>query len=144
MVSSAYLTQSKGWTENVAAQGTIHHNWFDGTNQRNPSADNLAMCHLYNNYLYGITSYGHYARGSTNARVENVYFENCNNPLTRDSGAVLAASGNVYQSCKGTIASDFGSAFNPSSYYSYTLTPTDQVPSFVKANAGPRASVCPS
>ncbi|KAM9884606.1 pectinesterase (pectate lyase) [Verticillium dahliae] len=133
-----------GWTENVVARGTIHHNWFDRTNQRNPSADNLAQCHLYNNYVLGVTSYGHYARGSTNARVENVYFESCRNPLTKDSGAILNASGNIYQSCTGTVAANSGTAFQPRDYYSCTLTATADVPSHVKANAGPRASVCPS
>ncbi|OLN97185.1 Pectate trisaccharide-lyase 1 [Colletotrichum chlorophyti] len=131
-----------GWTENVSARGTINHNWFDKTNQRNPSADNLAQVHLYNNYLYGITSYGHYARGSTNARVENVFFENTKNPLTKDSAVVLSASGNTYKSCTGTIASNSGIAFDPKLLYSYTLTPTADVPAYVKANAGPKASVC--
>ncbi|KAK1703654.1 pectate lyase Pel-34K [Colletotrichum lupini] len=131
-----------GWTENVTARGTINHNWFDNTNQRNPSADNLAQAHLYNNYLYGVTSYGHYARGSTNARVENVFFENTKNPLTKDSGAVLNASGNTYKSCTGTTAANSGTSFDPKSLYSYTLTATADVPAYVKANAGPRASVC--
>ncbi|KAI8313215.1 hypothetical protein K4K61_008581 [Colletotrichum sp. SAR11_59] len=129
-----------GWTDNVTARGTINHNWFDSTNQRNPSADNLAQVHLYNNYLYGVTSYGHYARGSSNAKVENVFFENTKNPLTKDSGAVLNASGNTYKSCTGTIASNSGTGFTPG--YSYTLTATADVPAYVKANAGPKASVC--
>ncbi|KAF6823216.1 ricin b lectin [Colletotrichum plurivorum] len=129
-----------GWTDNVSARGTINHNWFDKTNQRNPSADNLAQVHMYNNYLYGITSYGHYARGDTNARVENVFFENSKNPLTKDSGATLYAVGNTYKSCTGTIASNSGTTFTPD--YSYSLTPTADVPAYVKANAGPKASVC--
>jgi pectate lyase len=133
-----------GWTENVVARGTIHHNYFDGTNQRNPSADNLQYAHLYNNYVRGVTSYGHYARGTTNMRMENVYFESTKNPVTKDDGAVLNASGNVYQSCTGTVAANSGTAFSPSSYYSYTLDTASNVPTVVKANAGPRATVCPS
>jgi pectate lyase len=129
-----------GWTENVVARGTVHHNWFDNTNQRNPSADNLAQVHLYNNYLVKTGSYGHYARGRSNALVENVYFENCKNPLTKDDGAILQATGNVYSGCSGTIASNSGTAFKPS--YSYSLTATKDVPAYVKANAGPQASVC--
>lgn len=95
---------------------------------------------MYNNYLLGITSYGHYARGRTNALVENVYFESCRNPLTKDSAAVLNASGNIYQSCSGTIASNSGTSFRPP--YSYSLTATADVPAYVRANAGPRASIC--
>lgn len=132
-----------GWTENVISQGTIHHNYFDGTTQRNPSADNMKYAHLYNNYLRGVTSYGHYARGSTNARVENVFFESCKDPLTKDSGAILTAIGNTYQSTTGTIAPNAGTSFNPASYYSYTLDATKDIPTLVKNNVGPRASVCP-
>lgn len=40
-----------GWTENTTADITIHHNWFHESEQRNPSADNIAHAHLYNNYL---------------------------------------------------------------------------------------------
>ena len=131
-----------GWTENVSAQATIHHNWFDKTNQRNPSADNLRYVHLYNNYLTGVTSYGHYARGSTEARVENVYFSSTKNPLTADGNAKLAASGNTYQSCSGTVAPNKGTVFNASTFYSYKLDPTANVPSIVSSQAGRQASIC--
>ncbi|KAM0323697.1 hypothetical protein ACHAQA_008634 [Verticillium albo-atrum] len=131
-----------GWTENVVARGTIHHNWFDTTNQRNPSADNLAEAHLYNNYLSGVTSYGHYARGGTTAVIENVYFENTKNPITRDEGASLRSTGTVLKGTSGTVAKDAGKTFNPAAYYSYTLTKTADVPAFVRGNAGPRSAVC--
>ncbi|KAM9883330.1 pectate lyase Pel-34K [Verticillium dahliae] len=127
-----------GWTENVVARGTIHHNWFDSTNQRNPSADNLAEAHLYNNFVSGVTSYGHYARGATTAVIENVFFENTKNPITRDEGAALRTKGNIFEGTDGTIAKDAGVAFDPASYYSYTLTKTADVPAFVRGNAGPR------
>ncbi|KAH6687158.1 pectin lyase fold/virulence factor [Plectosphaerella plurivora] len=129
-----------GWTTNVVARGTLHSNFFDGTNQRNPSADNLAQCHMYNNYVYGITSYGHYARGATNALVENVFFENTRNPLTKDAAAALNASGNVYKSCTGTVAANSGTSFRPP--YAYTLRNANDVPAYVRANAGPQASIC--
>jgi pectate lyase len=32
-----------GWTENVTAQITIHHNWLKNTTQRNPSTDNVKI-----------------------------------------------------------------------------------------------------
>ena len=40
-----------GWTENVVTDITIHHNWIRETEQRNPSTDNAAHAHLYNNFL---------------------------------------------------------------------------------------------
>jgi pectate lyase len=126
----------------VTAEGTAHHNWFDGTNQRNPSADNLRHAHLYNNYLSGVTSYGHYARGGTNARLENIYFLNTKNPITADGGATLTTTGSVFAGSSGQPAANQGTAFKPSDYYQYTLDATVNVPSVVQANAGPRASVC--
>lgn len=133
-----------GWTDNVSAQITIHHNWFDQTNQRNPSADNIRYAHLYNNYLSSVTSYGHYARGATEMRMENCYFQSVKNPVTRDSAAKLAASGNTYVSCSGTIAGNSGSVFTASSFYQYSLDATANVPSKVQAGAGRQSSICPS
>ncbi|KAH8595437.1 pectin lyase fold/virulence factor [Bisporella sp. PMI_857] len=80
-----------GWTDNLIAQATLYHNYFNNLNQRDPSADNLEYAHLYNNYINNVTSYGHYARGSTNMRVENMYFKLAKNPLTKDDTAVLSA-----------------------------------------------------
>ncbi|KAG8628151.1 hypothetical protein KVT40_004024 [Elsinoe batatas] len=148
-VSNSVLQNHKkafgiGWTENVIAQITIHHNYFLNTNQRNPSADNIKYAHLYNNYVVGAKSYGHYARGKTEMRMENVYFENSKNPVTADTTAKLAVSGNVYKSTTGTTAKNQGTVFNASSFCKYTLTPTNNVLSVVKAEAGPKASICTS
>ncbi|PVF94311.1 pectin lyase-like protein [Serendipita vermifera] len=133
-----------GWTENTTAQITIHHCFFHNTNQRNPSADNIKYAHLYNNYLKNVTSYGHYARGNTQMRMENVYFESVKNPVTRDSTAALATSGNTYVSCSGTTGANSGSVFTPSSYYKYTLESTSSIPSSVSSGAGRQSSICPS
>jgi pectate lyase len=131
-----------GWTDNIITKGTIHHNYFDGTTQRNPSADNMRHAHLYNNYLRGCKNYGHYARGSTNARVEHVYFEDCRNPLQADSGATLTAVGNVYDGSSGTVSKDKGVSFDPAEFYKYELDATTDVPAIVLQRAGPRAGVC--
>ncbi|KAL1603632.1 hypothetical protein SLS60_005220 [Paraconiothyrium brasiliense] len=133
-----------GWTDNVVAQITLHHSWFQNTTQRNPSADNIKYAHLYNNYLTDVTSYGHYARGKTAMRMENVYFKSTKNPVTRDDTATLAASGNTYSGTSGTIAGNSGTVFKATDYYKYTLDATANVPSIVQAEAGPKASICPS
>lgn len=141
-IAQLLLKRLSGWTENVTAEGTIHHNWFDTTNQRNPSADNLLHAHLYNNYLTGITSYGHYARGSTNARIENVYFADSSNPITADDGAILTSTGTLVDDGSDDPVADQGVAFVASDFYDYTLDATEDVPSIVEGNAGPQASVC--
>lgn len=77
-------------------------------------------------------------------RMENVYFKSVNNPVTADSTATLAASGNTYSSCTGTIASNSGTVFKATDFYMYTLDSTANVPSIVLAEAGPKASICTS
>jgi pectate lyase len=131
-----------GWTTNVTARMTIHHNWIYNSNQRNPSADNLQYAHLYNNYLSNVTSYGNYARGATKMVIENSYFEKVNNPYYPDTatGAQLRQSGSIVVNSTGKQQTS-GSAFTPSSFYAYTLDPAANVPSLVKASSGPQAGI---
>ncbi|MCC8246874.1 RICIN domain-containing protein [Saccharothrix luteola] len=129
-----------GWTSNVTARMTIHHNWIKDTNQRNPSTDNVALAHLYNNYLQNIASYGNYARGATKMVLENSYFDNVKDPYYKDDAAQLRQSGSVVVNSTGQQESG-GSAFTPSSYYSYTLDPAANVPSLLRTYAGPQANI---
>nr|BFE60553.1 hypothetical protein GCM10020063_050790 [Dactylosporangium thailandense] len=129
-----------GWTDNVTARMTIHHNWLHDNNQRNPSADNLAYAHLYNNYLANITSYGNYSRGSTKMVLENSYFDHVNNPYYPDSTAQLKQSGSIVVNSTGRKDTS-GSAFDPHSFYSYTLDPAADVPTLVKTYSGPQPNI---
>ncbi|WP_305783156.1 hypothetical protein [Symbioplanes lichenis] len=131
-----------GWTTNVTARMTIHHNHIFNSTQRNPSADNLQYCHLYNNYLQNVTSYGNYARGATKMVIENGYFDKVNNPYYPDTatGAQLRQSGSTVVNSTGRQETS-GSAFTPGSFYSYTLDPTANVPSLVSTSSGPRADI---
>ncbi|KAF3809367.1 Pectinesterase [Colletotrichum gloeosporioides] len=131
-----------GWTDNVSAQMTIHHNYFDQTKQRNPSVDNVKNVHLYNNYLVGQTSYGHYARGKTEMVMENCYFEKVKNPIQADSTAKLSATGNVFKSTSGTTAKNAGTVFDPKTFYDYKVDAANDVPSIVSKGAGRQASIC--
>ncbi|KAH7165224.1 pectin lyase fold/virulence factor [Dactylonectria macrodidyma] len=131
-----------GWTDNAVSQVTIHHNFFDETTQRNPSVDNVKYAHLYNNYLVGQTSYGHYARGETEMRMENCYFEDVKNPITMDDTAKLDASGNVFDGTSGTTAENSGDVFDPADFYEYTLDAAEDVPTVVGEGAGRQASIC--
>jgi pectate lyase len=129
-----------GWTENVTARITIHHNWIQNTNQRNPSADNLQYAHLYNNYLQNVTSYGNYARGATRMVLENSYFQNVANPYYPDATAQLRQSGSICVSCTGRRETS-GAAFTPGSFYAYTLDPAADVPALVRQYGGPQADI---
>ncbi|MEU6353527.1 pectinesterase family protein [Streptomyces sp. NPDC047072] len=135
-----------GWTENVTADITIHHNWIRETEQRNPSTDNVAHAHLYNNYLEDVagtditSSYGNYSRGATRMVLENSYFQGINNPVIKDSTASIVQKGNTFVGTSGRNESG-GTAFDPKTYYSYTLDKTADVPALLKSGAGPRSSI---
>jgi pectate lyase len=129
-----------GWTDNVTARMTIHHNWIHDTNQRNPSTDNVAYAHLYDNYLQNIASYGNYARGATKMVLENSYFQNVADPYYPDSTAQLRQSGSILVSCTGNQTTS-GSAFTPSSFYSYTLDAAADVPALLRQYAGPQPTI---
>ncbi|NEC90959.1 pectinesterase family protein [Streptomyces sp. SID12501] len=137
-----------GWTANTTADITIHHNWIRETEQRNPSTDNVAHAHLYNNFLEdeaGTTiksSYGNYSRGKTNMVLENSYFQGMTNPVVRDATATLVQRGNVFSGTTGKNESGgSGAAWDPKTYYGYTLDKTADVPALLKSGAGPRSSV---
>ncbi len=137
-----------GWTENTTADITIHHNWIRETEQRNPSTDNVAHAHLYNNYLEdeaGTTiksSYGNYSRGKTNMVLENSYFQGMTNPVVRDATATVVQRGNVFSGTTGKNESGgSGAAWDPKKFYSYTLDKAADVPALLKSGVGPRSSV---
>ncbi|WP_371670537.1 pectinesterase family protein [Streptomyces sp. NBC_00289] len=137
-----------GWTDNVTADLTIHHNWIRETEQRNPSTDNVAHAHLYNNFLEDeagtdiTSSYGNYSRGGTNMVLENSYFQGLTNPVVRDATATLVQRGNVFSGTTGRNESGgTGAAWDPKSFYGYTPDKAADVPALLRSGAGPRTSI---
>ena len=131
-----------GWTDNVTAQITIHHNWLRNTTQRNPSADNILRAHLFNNVMENLESYGNYARGGTNMVLQNSVFIDVNNPHYYDTGS-LVAMGNIYRGTTGQQESSGTSFsfFDPGTFYSYTLDPASSLEALLTRCAGPRAEL---
>jgi pectate lyase len=131
-----------GWTENVTSRMTIHHNWIKNTVQRNPSTDNVAYAHLYNNYLQNITSYGNLSRGGTRMVLENSYFDNVANPYNVDdlTKGQLKQSGSIVRNSSGKQVTN-GSAFDPKSFYSYSLDAAADIPALLAKYAGPQANI---
>lgn len=128
-----------GWTDNVTARITIHHNWFRGTNSRNPSGDNIAYAHLYNNYLQDVGS-GNHSRGRTRMVLENSYFDGVKDPYFKDSGAELRQSGSIVVNSGGKQQAG-GSAFRPADFYPYTLHNAADVPAMLRTHAGPQTAI---
>ena len=131
-----------GWTSNVTSQITIHHNWFKNTVQRNPSADNIANLHMYNNYMQHATAYGNYVRGSTSAVIENSYFEDTHNPYYTVTGE-LVQRGNITVDCTWDdgIITEQGDAFDPRDFYDYKADPASAVPALVGEFSGPQPNI---
>ncbi|MBN2037368.1 MAG: hypothetical protein JW768_11545 [Chitinispirillaceae bacterium] len=140
-MSNHNKTFGVGWTSATDFRTTIHHCYFDSTNQRNPSFD-MGIGHLYNNFVRKSMSYGNLARGEARVIIENSYFENAKNPVQISDNAKLYISGLQFSGCSG---SNTGNVTTPpydiKSYYSYTLDATAQVKSIVSAGAGPNASI---
>jgi pectinesterase len=135
-----------GWTENTVTDITVHHNWIRETEQRNPSTDNAAHAHLYNNVLEDTpgtaitSSYGNYSRGKTRMVLENSYFQGVRNPVIKDATASIVQRGNVFSGTSGRNESG-GTAFDPRTYYGYTLDKAADLPALLKSGAGPRSSL---
>ncbi|WP_238413267.1 pectate lyase family protein [Saccharothrix deserti] len=132
-----------GWTENTTARITIHHNWFQDNTTRNPVVDNAAYAHLYNNHLDDISASGTHVTGSTKAVIENTYYDGVRDPYYVSGNAELVQRGEIVRNsswASGRVKSR-GSAFNPSSFYSYTLHPTADVPAMLRQHAGPQSGI---
>ncbi|MER7794751.1 right-handed parallel beta-helix repeat-containing protein [Streptomyces sp. NPDC097640] len=130
-----------GWTDNVTSRMTIHHNWIHDTGSRNPSIDNVAMAHLYNNYLQNVTGYGNLSRGQSKTVIENSYFDKVKDPYYNDtSAASLTQKGSVVVNSAGKQQTS-GTTFTPGSHYSYTLDTAADLPALLKTYAGPQSNI---
>ncbi|WP_180687035.1 pectinesterase family protein [Streptomyces gossypiisoli] len=136
-----------GWTDNAKTQITIDHNWFTGTKQRNPSADNCAYAHLYNNYFSNQVAdgdpqwtYGSWARGRTEMVIENSYYDGVQHPYQADATAELVQRGSILTNTTGRHDA-WGDAFDPRAFYDYRLDPAAAVPALVKRFSGPQRRI---
>ncbi|MFF6788341.1 polysaccharide lyase family 1 protein [Streptomyces filamentosus] len=133
-----------GWTPNVRTQITIDHNLFARTKQRNPSADNAAYAHLYNNLLTAqndpadpVWTYGNWSRGRTRMVIENSYYEDVQHPFQADDTAELVQRGSILRNTSGRHDTR-GDAFDPRAFYDYRLDPASAVPALVHRFSGPQ------
>ncbi|KAF3923762.1 hypothetical protein ABW20_dc0110711 [Dactylellina cionopaga] len=132
-----------GWTENVISQMTINDNFFNSTNQRGPSADNIKYCHMYNNYHLNVTSYGNYARGHTQLLVENSYYERVNDPVVAGPNAAIKSNWLKFKDCTGDIhlSVDSHKVFKASKFYEYALKDPYDLPTTIPPYVGPRPEI---
>ncbi|MFE9024208.1 pectinesterase family protein [Streptomyces sp. NPDC007808] len=136
-----------GWTSNLKTQITIDHNWFAHTKQRNPSIDNAAYAHLYNNYLTAqvdpgdpVWTYGNWSRGRTKMVIENSYYRDVQHPYQADATAELVQRGSILRNTTGRHE-EWGAAFEPRDFYDYRLDPAAAVPALVTRFSGPQERI---
>jgi uncharacterized repeat protein (TIGR02543 family) len=137
-----------GHTDNADAEATdrqirvtLHHNFYENTDGRNPSL-RWGAVHMFNNYLKNITDYGIAVRQGAHALIENNVYENVKLPISTnkfDGEGYACERGNLFTGTSGAnsitqTGCDFwNSATLP---YTYTLDPVASVATNVPANVG--------
>jgi pectate lyase len=117
---------------------TYHHNWFDGSQQRNPRVRFGEPVHIYNNYFLNISGYGVASQMNAGVLVENNYFDNVEKPTRVDVGGDagrVVVRGNILVNSDDPFVA-VGSVQEASQYYSYQMDGAASVPSLVSAGAG--------
>ncbi|MGW0735253.1 pectate lyase family protein [Streptomyces sp. NPDC002851] len=115
---------------------TYDHNWFDGTNQRNPRVRFGNPVHVVNNYFSNVGSYGVASTMDAGVLVEANYFENTEDPFhvgEGDSGpgSLVAKDNHLENSGEGQTGGDVEAI-----PYEYTPEAATSVKDSVTAGAG--------
>ncbi|TDB74750.1 polysaccharide lyase family 1 protein [Micromonospora sp. KC723] len=110
---------------------TYHHNFFDGTQQRNPRTRYGNPVHVYNNYYLANEDYGVRAATASGVLIEGNYFQNVEDTFHRSGGSIAARDNCFDNSAPGQT----GGTVLPIPYQ-YTAQPCADVPAAVRAGAG--------
>ncbi|HEX6340735.1 hypothetical protein [Umezawaea sp.] len=120
---------------------TYHHNFFDGTAERNPRVRFADPAHVFNNYYLGITgtdSYGVATAMDAGVLVEGNHFDTVASPtkvrvFESDPGRLVQRN-NVFVNSGAPEAA--GTVTEPRQFYPYTVDDPNTVPAKVRAGAG--------
>jgi pectate lyase len=115
---------------------TYHHNWFDGTVQRNPRVRFGNPVHVFNNYYFNNSGYGVASTEGAGVLVEGNYFENVSDPYhlgeaASGPGTLVARNNTLVGSGSGQTGGSVASI-----PYSYSMDASGNVKSIVTAGAG--------
>ena len=117
---------------------TYHHNWFDGTAQRQPRV-RFGKVHVFNNYYASVKEYGIGVGVEAKVVSENNYFETVNPALYLDNPSMkgyIKDSGSYFADSVASQFSSEGINWSPSTFYSYKLDRTEDVREIVMNGAG--------
>ncbi|HEX2143024.1 MAG TPA: RICIN domain-containing protein [Glycomyces sp.] len=117
---------------------TYHHNYFNGTNQRNPRVRFGEPVHVYNNYYRNVNDYGVATTMNAGVIFEGNYIENTESPAEigqgdSDGGRIVSRNNHLVNS--GTPVSSGSVRAVP---YSFTMDTPSQIASIVSGGAGAR------
>lgn len=139
--SNHHKTCLVGHNDNNGAQDighlrvTYHHNFFDGSDTRNPRV-RFGHVHVFNNYYKSVGGYGVAGVKDSQVWVEGNYFENTKSPTLTSYGN--SSSGNLNE--RKNVFKNSGSPNTrgtvPEFPYQYTLDDAESIPAKVSASAG--------
>lgn len=116
---------------------TVHHNWFNGTEQRHPRV-RFGEVHVFNNYFLSNALYGVASTMEADVVVEGNFFEGVEFPIyvgyDESAEGDAVERNNVYQN-SGTPETR-GSAFDPMAAYPYIVENPTTIPDLVRAKSG--------
>lgn len=116
---------------------TYHHNWFDGTPERNPRVRFGDPVHVFNNYYFHNTDVGVACQDNGGCLVEGNYFENVDEPMTihysGPAGRIVERQ-NVYVNSGRPVVG--GTVEEPGLSYHYVLDNPEDVKEIVTQGAG--------
>ncbi|MDI6804735.1 MAG: T9SS type A sorting domain-containing protein [Bacteroidota bacterium] len=129
---------SDSQTSDVAMKITWHHNYFDSTGQRHPRV-RFGKSHVFNNYYRKCSLYGVSSNLEADVVVEGSYFLDVPIPFetSRDASPPgdLVARNNILAGTTGG-GSTRGTAFEPSTFYTYAVDLAADIPAMLTAYAG--------
>ena len=140
---------SRHYDDRGKINGTIHHNFFNGTLERNPRAG-FGKIHIFNDYNYANTTYGIGFHTESKVYAEQNYFKDTIDAINQmynlpgydpeELGDAIAVN-NILDNSTGDESTGIG--FNPNDYYMYDflLDSAADVPDMVAAGAGPNATL---
>jgi pectate lyase len=116
---------------------TVHHNWFNGTEQRHPRV-RFGEVHVFNNYFLSNALYGVASTMEADVVVEGNFFEGVEFPIyvgyDESAEGDAVERNNVYQN-SGTPETR-GTAFDPMAAYPYIVENPTTIPDLVRAKSG--------
>ncbi|WP_100445803.1 RICIN domain-containing protein [Glycomyces xiaoerkulensis] len=131
------LGHSDGHTADIGhLRVSYHHNYFNGTNSRNPRVRFGDPVHVYNNYYRNVDSYGVATTMDAGVLFEGNYIENTDTPTevgyaASDPGRIVSRNNHLVNSGTPDNSGSVGGV-----PYGYSLDTPSQINSIVSGGAG--------